>query len=146
MVQHLINSGRTEGAKNGAGVFAETSTPDPQVLAQPLRRQFTADYKRRIIAEADACTMPGQIGEMLRREGLYSSTLSKFREQQRTGRLDGFSRTVADARRNQREAARLRDARRIARLESENQKLRALLELQKKLAELVGLPLDQALE
>jgi transposase-like protein len=115
--------------------------PDPQVLARPTRRTFTAEYKRRILKEADACSHHGDLGELLRREGLYSSTLTSFRKQQQAGRLNGADPEVSRTQHKQKEAARQRDARRIARLESENQKLRALLELQKKLSDLIGVPL-----
>ena len=117
------------------------SRPDAQVLTRATRRSFTADYKRHIIKEADACTRHGELGELLRREGLYSSTLTSFRIQQHAGRLEGADPQIARAQRKQKEAARQRDARRIAGLEAENQKLRALIDLQKKLSDLIGVPL-----
>ena len=52
------------------------SAPDPEVVAKPTRRQFTAEYRLRIVEEADRCTRPGEVGRMLRREGLYTSHLS----------------------------------------------------------------------
>jgi transposase len=55
--------------------------PDPEVTPRASRRQFSAAYKRRIVAEADACTKPGEIGALLRREGLYSSHLTNWRRQ-----------------------------------------------------------------
>ncbi len=55
--------------------------PDPEVIEKPKRRQFTAEYKRRIVNEANACMKPGEIGALLRREGLYSSVLSQWRRQ-----------------------------------------------------------------
>ena len=115
--------------------------PDSQVTAACARRRFTAEYKRRIIKEADACTQHGQLGELLRRERIYSSTLASFRKQQLDGRLDRADPQIQREQRKQKEAARQRDARRIARLESENLKLRALLDLQKKLSDLIGVPL-----
>jgi transposase len=57
------------------------STPDPEVAAAPKRRQFSAAYKRRIVREADACQVPGEVGALLRREGLYSSHLRHWRKQ-----------------------------------------------------------------
>ena len=56
---------------------SKTQIPDPEVVLQAKRRQFSAQYKLRILEEADRCTERGQIGELLRREGLYSSYLSK---------------------------------------------------------------------
>ena len=61
------------------------STPDPEVSAKPARRRFTAEYKRRILEEADACG-PGGIIALLRREGLYSSHLVSWRRQEGAGR------------------------------------------------------------
>ncbi len=54
-------------------------TPDPEVVAKPKRRQFTAEYRLRILEEADRCTQPGEVGRLLRREGLYSSHLTGAR-------------------------------------------------------------------
>ena len=62
------------------------SDPDPEIPAKARRRKFTAKYKLEVLQEADACTEPGEIGALLRREGLYSSHLSKWRRQ----REDGF--------------------------------------------------------
>src|ERR1019366_1355463 len=94
-----------------------------------------------ILKEADACTLHGELGELLRREGLYSSSLTAFRKQLEAGRLVCADPAQKGQQRKQREAARQRDARRIARLESDNQKLRALVDLQKKLSDLIGVPL-----
>ena len=64
---------------------------DPEVKAKPERRQFSAEYKRRILEEADACTEAGQIGALLRREGLYSSNLTHWRQQLAEGSLKALS-------------------------------------------------------
>jgi transposase-like protein len=114
---------------------------DPQVTQRATRRRFTAADKLRILAEADACKQPGQLGALLRREGLYSSTLASFRKQRDEGKL-GKDQNLARKQRRDKEAARQRDARKIAHLETENKKLRILLELQKKVAELISLPQD----
>ena len=124
-----------------SGCASGSERPDPQVVERPTRRRFTADYKRRILKEADACTLHGELGELLRREGLYSSSLTAFRKQLEAGRLVCADPAQKGQQRKQREAARQRDARRIARLESDNQKLRALVDLQKKLSDLIGVPL-----
>src|SRR6202171_411238 len=75
---------------NGHVTTAETgptpTPPDPEVLARARRRQFTGSYKVRILEEADACSAPGELGALLRREGLYSSHLVDWRRQ-RTGGL-----------------------------------------------------------
>lgn len=67
--------------------------PDPEVSERPTRRRFTAEYKLRILAEADAATEPGAIGALLRREGLYSSRLSQWRRQRANGHLGGRAQT-----------------------------------------------------
>ncbi|UCF41629.1 MAG: transposase [Gemmatimonadota bacterium] len=107
------------------------------------RRRFTAEYKRRILKEADACTKPGEIGALLRREGLYSSILTKWRLARARGELSGLGA------RKRGPKAKARDARdqQLARLERENARLRAraeraeaLVEVQKKVASLLGTP------
>ena len=62
-------------------------TPDPEVVAKPKRRQFTAQYRLRILEEAERCTHPGEVGWLLRREGLYSSHLTAWRKARRKGSL-----------------------------------------------------------
>jgi transposase-like protein len=130
--------------KNGFNSVAPESSPlssrrDPQVTQRAGRRRFTAADKLRILAEADACSLPGQLGALLRREGLYSSTLGSFRKQRDEGKLGKDPNQVRQQRRDK-EAARQRDARKIAHLEAENKKLKILLDLQKKVAELMSLP------
>ena len=116
---------------------------DPEVLERPLRRRFTADYKTRIVREAAACTQPGQIGALLRREGLYSSHLNKWRQQFALG---GRS-ALADNRRGRKpnrpplaaENEQLR--RKNARLERRLKQAEAIIEFQKKVSEMLALPL-----
>jgi len=113
---------------------------DPEVNAKPERRKFSAEYKRRILEEADACTEAGQIGALLRREGLYSSNLVHWRRQRAEGALKALSPKkrgpkpdpLAD------ENAALR--RRNERLEAELKRAETIIEVQKKLSELLGLP------
>jgi transposase-like protein len=112
--------------------------PDPQVIPKAERRQFSAEYKLRILAEADHCTKRGEIGALLRREGLYSSHLEKWRKQRERGALTGL-RSQKRGRKPDTQAVE------IARLQRENEQLRARLEraehiidVQKKLAYLLG--------
>lgn len=114
------------------------SRPDPEVTQRAPRRSFTAADKLRILAEADACKQSGQLGALLRREGLYSSTLANFRKQRDEGKL-GKDPAQLRQQRLDKEAARQRDLRKIVHLEAENKKLKVLLELQKKVAELMSL-------
>ena len=69
-------------------------TPDPEVVAKPTRRQFTAQYRLRILEEAERCTQPGEVGRLLRREGLYSSHLTAWRKARRKGSLRNLSTTL----------------------------------------------------
>jgi len=136
--------------KNGHTTISQETAPaiprpDPQVTQRAARRRFTAADKLRILAAADACNQPGQLGALLRREGLYSSTLANFRKQRDEGKLGKDPNQVRQQRRDK-EAARQRDARKIAHLEAENKKLKILLDLQKKVAELLNLPLENPID
>ena len=76
--------GETEGARRATGVFpiaalSAKGEPETEVTAKAHRRRFTAEYKRRILCEADRCTESGALGALLRREGLYSSNLTTWR-------------------------------------------------------------------
>lgn len=120
-----------------------TSIPDPEVAPKAKRRQFTATYKLRILREADACTEPGQIGSLLRREGLYSSYLSKWRQQQEEGQLQALSSRTRGRK------SQVPSVAELAELQRENERLRARLEqteiiidVQKKLSKLLGLTAD----
>lgn len=140
----LLDKPMNTAHKNGHTTISQETAPaltrpDPQVTPRATRRRFTAADKLRILAEADACNQPGQLGALLRREGLYSSTLASFRKQREEGKLGKDPNQVRQQRRDK-EAARQRDARKIASLEAENKKLKILLDLQKKVAELLSLP------
>ena len=83
----------TEGARRASGVSASggaAGPPDPEVAEKPKRRRFSAEYRLRIVREADACKEPGEIGALLRREGLYSSLLTAWRRQRDEGALEGL--------------------------------------------------------
>jgi transposase len=115
----------------GAGGRAGRSgVPDPELVEQAKRRSFTAEYKARILGEADACTRPGEVGELLRREGLYSSHLTKWRKQRKDGALKelGTPRGRKPVDRREREIAALR--RRAERAEAELVKARRVIEIQ----------------
>ena len=72
-------------------VGQERPALDPEVVAKPTRRQFTAEYRLRIVQEADWCTRPGEVGRLLRREGLYTSHLAAWRKARRNGSLQGLT-------------------------------------------------------
>ena len=112
-----------------------------EVLAKAERRRFTVEYKRRILQEADSCTKSGELGALLRREGLYSSHLAAWRAARARGELTGLS----PRKRGPKAKVPAADAKRILQLERENRRLRAraeraeaLVELQKKVAALLG--------
>ena len=91
-----------------------------EVITRPVRRRFTAEYKLRILQEADRCA-PGELGALLRREGLYSSNLSKWRWQRQAGQLAG----LRPKKRGRKVDARAQE---LARLERERSRLQAQLE------------------
>ena len=116
------------------------SDPDPEVPAKARRRKFTAAYKLDILTQADACSRPGEIGALLRREGLYSSLLSKWREQRAAGVLAALS----PKKRGRKPRPVDPQTKRVAQLERENARLReklekaeTIIEVQKKLSRLL---------
>ena len=115
-------------------------TPEDVQAAKPQRRSFTAEYKRRILKKVDACTTPGAIGALLRREGLYSSHLSKWRQQRAAGQLQGL-RPKKRGRKPDPQATELaRLQRENGRLQARLEQAEAIIEVQKKLCRLLELP------
>lgn len=121
-------------------VEAPRMAVETEVLAKAARRRFTAAEKLRILREADRCAKPGEVGALLRREGLYSSHLSSWRAARARGELAGLS----PRRRGPKAKAVDPREKRIAELERETRRLRAkleraeaLIELQKKLAQIL---------
>lgn len=119
---------------------APPAIPDPEVVIKPKRRQFTADYKRRILQEADACTQPGEIGALLRREGLYSSHLTTWRHQRQRGELQGLAPAKRGRKADPQAAEIARLQRENARLQAQVERAELIIDVQKKLSELLGLP------
>jgi transposase-like protein len=129
---------KVEGERNGTSV--PPARPDPEVLAKARRRQFSAEYKLGIVREADGCRNTGDVGALLRREGLYSSHLVTWRRQCRHGALRGLK----DSKRGPKAKEQNPLARKVAELERENRKLHQRVEqaetiiaFQKKLASLL---------
>ena len=138
---------RSEAPRSGGSSMFERASsgsphlPDPEVAARPKRRQFTAEYKLRILRLADACNEPGEIGALQRREGLYSSHLAAWRRQreqaaqtQLKSRKRGPKAKVHDPRVKQLE-------RENARLQRQVNRVALLLDIQKKVGEILGIPL-----
>ena len=116
--------------------------PDPQVHPKPTRRRFTTADKLRILKEADACTRPGELGALLRKEGLYSSALHKFRKLRQEGKLQEVSPEQKQSERKHKEAERQRQNRQVQRMQKQIEHLTALLELQKKVSDMLGIQLE----
>ena len=119
--------------------IGEGGIPDPEVVDRAVRRRFTGKYKARILREADACSKPGELGALLRREGLYHSHLSTWSRQREQGALNGLS-----AKRRGRRSQRDPKEAEVKRLQRENERLRVqlskaetIIEVQKKLSELL---------
>lgn len=118
---------------------APSLVPEVEVLAKAARRRFSQEYKRKILKEAERCRQPGEIGALLRREGLYSSHLSAWRAARDRGELGG----AGLKKRGPQAQPEHPDTKRVKALERENERLRAraeraegLVELQKKVAAL----------
>jgi transposase-like protein len=119
---------------------ASPTIPDPEVVVKPKRRQFTAEYKRRILQEAAACTQPGEVGALLRREGLYSSHLTSWRHQRQRGELQGLT-PAKRGRKSDPQAAELARLQRAnAQLQAQVERAELIIDVQKKLSQLLGLP------
>ena len=136
-----------ESAAFSEGALAGISPPDPEVAATAKRRQFSGSERRRILAAADRCTAPGEIGALLRREGIYSSLLATWRKKRAaTGHSGSDSQkrgrkadpAIAEARREQ---ALLRE---IKGLRHQLAQAHTIIEVQKKLCTLLGLPTADA--
>jgi transposase-like protein len=115
------------------------------VSAKPKRRRtFTAEFKRRILEEAASCDRPGQLGALLRREGLYSSHLQQWRRERDAGALSGLEpkKRGPKVRATDAAADKLRELEReVARLKAENTKLQLICDVQKKVSQLLGVTL-----
>ena len=117
----------------------------PEVPLKAARRRFEASYKLRVLEDADGCTESGQLGELLRREGLYASHLTTWRRQRAAGALNGLREKKRGRKSKQRDA---RDQE-LVRLRRENQKLEerlrqaeTIIEVQKKVSQILGIPLN----
>lgn len=125
-------------------VTNQTERPDPEVKTTP-RRRFSAQEKLRILDEADACIGPGEIGALVRREGIYSSYLSRWRRARDCGQLDG----LGVKKRGPKQAADQELTEEIVSLRRENKRLRArlkqaetIIDVQKKLSQMLGVELS----
>ena len=149
---HAVNSssdsGALQGARRATGDAPESAAPhvtDSEVVPRARRRQFSNAEKRRIVEAADRCTKPGEIGALMRREGVYSSSLSTWRRQREAADLAA----LAPQKRGPKSDPDRADAVHIAKLTRDNERLKSrldkamlVIEVQKKLATLWGYTLD----
>jgi transposase-like protein len=132
---------RSEAARSGGSLTGERERapipPDPEVPARHAKRRFTTGYKLEILRKADACTRPGELGALLRKEGLYSSHLVTWRRQ----RTNGLSPKPRGRKAKPVDPQLKRLEQENRRLTSRLQKAEALLDFQKKVSELLQIPL-----
>ena len=120
--------------------------PETEVLAKAQRRRFPAEYKRRIVNEADRCVRPGEVGALLRREALYASALTAWRAARERGALAGLApkkRGPRARRIDPRDRKIMAQEREIAQWKARAQRAEALVDIQKKFSEMVGVPLPK---
>jgi transposase len=136
---------RATGETPGSAAPAQPPGTDSEVVPRARRRQFSNADKRRILEAADRCTQPGEIGALMRREGVYSSSLSTWRRQREAADLAA----LAPQKRGPKVDASRAEALHIAQLTRENERLKhrldkamLVIEVQKKVAALLGNPID----
>jgi len=139
MSESIVMTTPTNGTAPSTRLTPVAPTPlvESEVVARAQRRSFPAEYKRRILQEADRCSQLGQVGALLRREGLYSSHLTTWRRQREQGELGSRQRGQPPADPAIQEGVRLR--RENERLRKRLAQAEAIIEVQKKLSNLLGL-------
>ena len=118
---------------------------ETEVVAKAARRRFTAAEKLRVLSEADRCTKSGELGALLRREGLYSSHLATWRAARRRGELAGLAPRARGPKAkpvDPRDRKLVEQAREITRLQARLERAEGLIAVQKKVAQILGLPLE----
>lgn len=125
------------------------SLTEVEVVAKAERRRFTGEYKAKVLREADSCKQPGEIGALLRREGLYWSNLTTWRKQRENGELVGLKGKQRGPQRREKNplAERVRELERDnARLKRRAERAEGIVELQKKVSEILGIELQKSAE
>ena len=120
--------------------------PSTEVVTRAARRRYTAEYKLRILREVEACKGTGEIGALLRREGLYSSNLTKWRQQRERGELEGLAAQRRGPKEDPQAVENARLKRENERLREELRKAQLIIEVQKKVSQLLGVPLEEPKE
>jgi hypothetical protein len=136
------SAGVTDSGANGTERESEARRPNPEVVARAKRRSFTLEYKTGILAETDAAKGSGEIGAVLRREGLYSSHLTKWRQERRDGMLEGLTprRRGPKVKINPVTVGNRKLKRENERLAEHLRKAQIVIDVQKKVAMLLGYP------
>jgi len=129
---------RAVGERNGAAGGTPVGLPDPELVEGPKRRRFSAEYKLRVLREADACSRSGEVGALLRREGLYSSILSEWRKQREAGSLEALGRPRGRKPVDPLEVENAALRRRAERAEAELETARKVIEVQGNVSALLG--------
>ncbi|MCZ7662721.1 MAG: transposase [Thermoleophilia bacterium] len=127
-----------EGTVGKAEPCMPVVTADPELVERANRRRFSAAYKLAILEEAGAATKPGEVGALLRREGLYSSHLTKWRRQREEGALEALSRARGRKSADPLEKENVELRRRLVRTEAELEKARRVIEVQGNVSALLG--------
>ncbi len=127
-----------ERDSQAAARLLSAGVPDPELVEKPKRRRFTAAYKLEILAKADVCSKPGEIGALLRREGLYSSLLTEWRRARDAGALGALERPRGRPRADPRDVQIAALQRRVERVEAELVKARKVIEVQGNVSALLG--------
>ncbi len=127
-VARRVPQGAVGDRRGPAGASSSSGVPDPELAERPRRRRFTPEYKLGVLRGAEACTRKGEIGAMLRREGLYTSHLTAWRKQRDAGALEGLAPRKRGPRPEQVENEQLR--RRAERAEAELDTARRVIEVQ----------------
>jgi transposase-like protein len=125
---------------------ATAAVAEVEVSAKAQRRRFTAEYKRKILQEADTCTKPGEVGALLRREGLYSSHLTSWRALRERGELAGLGpkkRGPKARQTDERDRTIAEQQRQIQRLASRLEKAELIIDVQKKVGRLLGIEMPE---
>jgi len=138
----LCRRASQRGLVNGASNLS--SSKETEVSSRATRRRFTAEYKKKILDELDALTERGEVGALLRREGLYSSHVTAWRAERRAGELSGLEPKKRGPKpKEANPLAKELEAkeREIARLRAENAKLALICSVQKKVSQLLGVTL-----
>jgi transposase len=153
IIASSAHHGVTEGARRATGVtppgapteIVRIMPSDPEVPEKKPRRKFTAKYKLEILDKADRCTEPGQLGTLLRQEGLYFSNLTTWRKQRDRGLLEAMS----PKKRGRKKAEKNPLIQEVARLQRDNERLKkklkqaqTIIEVQKKISEILGISQD----